>query len=116
MDAILPYVSVRIPLFSLFLPCLLTCRLTFTLCAQGIYPTVIIIFVVLRKSPMFTITKRLAESLPLSRVETRIPLSILCSPREELYTGSDMTALPSPPLDSKGHHDTVDSAVQNRVW
>jgi hypothetical protein len=76
---------------------------------QSLYPTVVVIFVVLRKSPTFMITRRHASAhfsepppLSRSRMETRIPLSMMYSPNEDqLHTGSDMTALPSPLFDSK---------------
>jgi len=78
MDAVLPYIS-------------------------GLYPTVIVIFVVLRKSPSFTLTKRLAgmhvsDPPQLSRVEARVPLSIVYTQREEIHSDSDTTGLPSPSI------------------
>jgi len=75
MDAVLPYVS-------------------------GLYPTVIVIFVVLRKSPTFAITRR----PQFVAVDPRMPLSILCNTRpDQIHTDSDMTMSPSPrsALDSK---------------
>ena len=69
---------------------------------QGLYPTVIIIFVVLRKSPTYTITKQHASTHFSDRpspstMEMRIPMSIIYSPPEESHnTDSDMTVLPSP--------------------
>ncbi|KAN0103693.1 hypothetical protein V8E52_011718 [Russula decolorans] len=71
---------------------------------SGLYPTVIIIFVVLRKSPTHTITKQHASMHFSDRpypttVETpvRIPMSIIRSPPEVTHnTDSDLTVLPSP--------------------
>lgn len=76
MDAVLPYVA-------------------------GLYPTVVVIFVVLRKSPTFAITRRRPQ---LGAVESRVPLSILCNTQpDQIRTDSDMTVLASPrgALDSK---------------
>jgi len=77
---------------------------------SGLYPTVIIIFVVLRKSPTHTITKYHASTYFSDRpypttvtgeVPVRIPMSIICSPPEESHntnTDSDLTVPPSPSL------------------
>lgn len=72
-------------------------------CGQGLYPTVIIIFVVLRKSPTFTITEQRASAHFSDRprfttVDVRIPMSTIYSDREEAHTDSEMTVLPSPSL------------------
>ena len=67
---------------------------------QGLYPTVVVIFVVLRKTPTVAITRR----PQLATADPRIPLSILVNPRpDQIHTDSDMTMLPSPrgALDSK---------------
>ncbi|KAH9956019.1 hypothetical protein BC827DRAFT_1234415 [Russula dissimulans] len=70
---------------------------------SGLYPTLIVILVVLRKSPTFVITKRcasmhLSEPPPLGAVQTRIPLSVIYTQREETHTDSDTTVLVSPIL------------------
>lgn len=67
---------------------------------QGLYPTVVVIFVVLRKSPTFAITRR----PQFAAVDPRMPLSILCNTHpDQIHTDSDMTMSPSPrgAVDSK---------------
>ncbi|KAH9976984.1 hypothetical protein BJV74DRAFT_861534 [Russula compacta] len=70
---------------------------------SGLYPTVVIIFVVLRMSPTSSIAKRPASmhvsdpSLPAT-AGTRIPMSIIYTQHEGIRTDSDMTVLPSPIL------------------
>ena len=101
MNASLVYFSVRKP--HLVPPPKFFYQFFFFLCyEQGLYPTVIIIFVVLRKSPTYTITKQHASTHFSDRpspstMEMRIPMSIIYSPPEESHkTDSDMTVLPSP--------------------
>jgi hypothetical protein len=102
LNASLVYFSVRKPHFP---RPILTDPLWLAVChGQGLYPTVIIIFVVLRKSPTHTITKQHASMHFSDRpypttVETpvRIPMSIIRSPPEVTHnTDSDLTVLPSP--------------------
>lgn len=71
---------------------------------QGLYPTVVFIFVVLRKSPTHTITKQHASAhfsdrpcLTTEETPVRIPMSIMCSTPEESHnTKSNLAELPSP--------------------
>jgi hypothetical protein len=101
LNASLVYVSVRNPHFPR--P---KCFLMMGVChGQGLYPTVIIIFVVLQKSPTHTITKQHASMhfsdrpyhTAAAEMPMRIPMSIIRSPPEETHnTDSDLTALPSP--------------------
>ncbi|KAI9449525.1 hypothetical protein F5148DRAFT_1247327 [Russula earlei] len=68
---------------------------------SGLYPTVIIICVVLRKSPTFAITTRSASTHhsdppQLDAMEMGRPLSILYTQRKETHKDSDATMLPSP--------------------
>ncbi|KAI0273915.1 hypothetical protein BGY98DRAFT_997810 [Russula aff. rugulosa BPL654] len=73
-------------------------------CIWGLYPTIIFIFVVLRKSPTHTITKQHASAhfsdRPYPTTEetpVRIPMSIMFTPPEESHnTESDLTIRPSP--------------------
>jgi len=81
---------------------------------SGLYPTLIVIFVVLRKSPTFAITKRsasvyISDPPPLGTVQTRIPLSVIYTQREETHTDSDTTTtmLTSP---------TLQSAKEKKQW
>lgn len=67
----------------------------------GLYPTVVVIFVVLEKTPTFAITRRRPH---YGAVDPRAPLSILCNTQPgQIHTDSDMTVLASPrgALDSK---------------
>jgi len=65
----------------------------------------VVIFIVLQKSPTFTITKRpasmhvyVSDPPDYATVERRIPMSILYPQNEETHADSDKTALPSPAL------------------
>ena len=70
-------------------------------CGQGLYPTIIILFVVLQKTPTFVITSERASvhfsDVP-SSVEVRIPMSEIYSQPEGTHTDSEMTVLHSPSL------------------
>jgi hypothetical protein len=69
---------------------------------SGLYPTGVIIFVVLRKSPTLLITgnrasPRISQSPQMTTVERRAPVSTAIYTRDNnRYTDSDITALPSP--------------------
>jgi hypothetical protein len=104
LNASLVYISVRKPHFPRPKYFLMT-RWLAVCHGQGLYPTVIIIFVVLRKSPTYTITKQHASmhfsdrpySTTAPEMPVRIPMSIIYSPPEETHnTDSDLTALPTP--------------------
>ena len=105
LNASLVYFSVRKPHFPPALNFFFTYPRLFAVClGQGLYPTVIIIFVVLQKSPTHTITKQHASMHFSDRpypttgeIPVRIPMSIIRSPPEESHnTDSDLTVLPSP--------------------
>ncbi|KAH9979594.1 hypothetical protein BGW80DRAFT_1279152 [Lactifluus volemus] len=71
--------------------------------ASGLYPTVIVIFVVLQKSPTFTIMRHSASthfSNPQepSTVEMRIPMSAMYIRGNDRYADLEMTTSPGPPL------------------
>ena len=97
IGAVIPYVSVRplfLPLPNLFLAD------TFE---QGLYPTAIVIFVVLQKSPTFTITRQSASThfshpQELSTVEMRIPMSAMYIQGNDRYRDLEMPTSPGPPL------------------
>jgi len=65
---------------------------------SGLYPTGVIIFVALRKSPTLLLMEHNASTQPPT-VERRTHVSTIY---EDRYAGSDITASPSPPFNNKG--------------
>jgi hypothetical protein len=71
---------------------------------SGLYPTGVIIFVVLQKSPTLLITSpHFSQPPQITTVERRTPVSTTIYTRDNnRHTDSDITALPSPTFNNKG--------------